>query len=207
MQVLPGHPLDGSLQRLWGRLLSDPVEVVRRVAGDHLCLAGRLMQSMKGQAALWPIQVSSGTPLPFTHAWPSIQIRPSSVTSMLCKSTQGQRYRVRPLPPYRPKAPSIRLRLGLQASHVRVVGRRRGGSQPVLVLTPYSPTSPAPRGPASLLLQRVLPRCRECVSSPSFKQRQLGLHMTQTLIACHVFDPPAITEQVLPLLLSAAEDR
>lgn len=58
-----------------------------------------------------------------------------------------------------------------------------------------------------LLLQRVLPRCRECVSSPSFKQRQLGLHMTQTLIACHVFDPPAITEQVLPLLLSAAEDR
>lgn len=63
VQVLPGHPLDGSLQRLWGRLLSDPVEVVRRVAGDHLCLAGRLMQSMKGQAALWPIQVSHCLPL------------------------------------------------------------------------------------------------------------------------------------------------
>lgn len=108
--VLPGHRLDANLQQLWTRLLNDPVEIVRRCAGEYLCLAGRLLSALGGEGAQW----------------------------------------------------------------------------------------------ATL---RVLPRCRDCIKAPNFKQRQLGLHMAQTLIACHAFSPQTLSTEVVPLLLTGAQDK
>jgi HEAT repeat protein len=53
VMVLPGHPLDEHMQRLWEQLLRDGVENVRRTAGEYLCLAGRLVAAHGGDGEGW----------------------------------------------------------------------------------------------------------------------------------------------------------
>eukprot|EP00952_Eustigmatos_sp_NYUAD-ZCMA_P014126 55412-Eustigmatos_ZCMA.PRE.1 len=54
---------------------------------------------------------------------------------------------------------------------------------------------------------RVLPQCRESLASSNFKQRQLGLHMAEVLVVYRCMDADALEREVVPVLVSATEDR
>jgi hypothetical protein len=54
---------------------------------------------------------------------------------------------------------------------------------------------------------RVLPRCLECLEAANFKQRQLGLHMLHTIIKYGCLRDELVESDLVPLLISAADDR